>query len=100
MLEPIFGRGNVIILDSGFCILKGIVELRKHGVHASTLIEKWKYWLKYIKGELIKAQMWAIDSWKGLVDEVNFHIYAMKEPNYVMSLMSMYGMNLQGGKET
>ena len=26
VLEPIFGKGMVIILDSGFCVLKGIVE--------------------------------------------------------------------------
>ena len=34
------------------------------------------------------------------MDEVNFHVYAMKEPDYVMSLMSTYGTNLQTGKET
>ena len=40
VLEPIFARGNVVILDSGFCVLKGIVELKKWGVYASTLIKK------------------------------------------------------------
>ena len=39
VLEPIFARGNVVILDSGFCVLKGIVELKKCGVYASTLIK-------------------------------------------------------------
>ena len=34
------------------------------------------------------------------MDEVNSHIYAMKEPDYIMSLMSTYGMNLSSGKET
>ena len=34
------------------------------------------------------------------MDEVPFHVYAMKEPDYVMSLMSMYGTNLRSGKET
>ena len=34
------------------------------------------------------------------MDEVTFHVYAMKEPDYIMSLMSMYGTNLQSGKET
>ena len=37
--EPIFTRGNVVILDSGFCMLNGIVELKKRGVYASTLIK-------------------------------------------------------------
>ena len=35
VLEPIFARGNVVILESGFCMLKGVVELKKHGVYAS-----------------------------------------------------------------
>ena len=39
VLEPIFTRGNVVILDSGFCVLKGIVELKKRGVYASALIK-------------------------------------------------------------
>ena len=34
------------------------------------------------------------------MNEVPFHVYAMKEPDYVMSLMSMYGTNLQTGTET
>ena len=29
MFESIFGRGNVVILDGGICVLKGIVELKK-----------------------------------------------------------------------
>ena len=29
VLEPIFGKGMVVILNSGFCVLKGIVELKK-----------------------------------------------------------------------
>ena len=43
LLEPIFTRCYVVILDSDFCMLKGIVELKKHGVYASTLIKKQKY---------------------------------------------------------
>ena len=39
VLDPIFTRGNVVILESGFCVLKRIVELKKHGVYASALIK-------------------------------------------------------------
>ena len=52
MLPPIYHKGFVVILDSGFCILK---KLRKKGVFASALIKKWQYWPKYIKGNEIKA---------------------------------------------
>ena len=34
------------------------------------------------------------------MEEVPFHVYAIKEPDYVMSLMSMYGTNQYSGKET
>ena len=105
VLEPLFGKGHVVILDSGFCVLKGIVELKKQGVYASALIKKWRYWPKYIKGDDIKQhfddkEVGDCDFWKGCMDEVNIHVYAMKEPDYVMSLMSTYGTNLQMGKET
>ena len=104
VLEPIFGKGNMVVLDSGFCVLKGIVELKKRGVYASALIKKWKYWPKYIKGDAIKEHfddkdVGDCDSWKGNMDKVPFHVYAMKEPDYVMSLMLTYGTNLRNGKE-
>ena len=34
------------------------------------------------------------------MEEVPFHVYAMKKPDYVMSWMSMYGTNQCSGKET
>ena len=96
----------MVVLDSGFCVLKGIVELKKRGVYASALIKKRKYWPKYIKGDAIKQQHFDdkdvgdCDSWKGNMDKVPFHVeYAMKEPDYVMSLMLTYGTNLRNGKE-
>ena len=71
VLEPIFGKGNMVVLDSRFCVLKGIMELKKCGVYASTLIKKQKYWPKYIKGEANKQpfegkQVGDCDSWKGI----------------------------------
>ena len=40
ILAPIFHKGYVVILDSGFCVLKAIIKLRKKGVFASALIKK------------------------------------------------------------
>ena len=106
MLSPIYHKGFVVILDSGFCVLKGITELRKKGVFASALIKKWRYWPKYIKGDEIKAHfddknVVDMDSWVGTFDNIPFHVYAMKEPNYVISLMSTYGTNdCNNSKET
>ena len=105
ILQPIFTKGYIVVLDSGFRVLKGIVELKKRGVYASALIKKRRYWPKYIKGDDIKSHfdgkdVGDCDSWKGQMDEVDFHVYAMKEPDYVMSIMSTYGTNQRTGKET
>ena len=86
-------------------MLKGFIELKKRGVYGSALIKKRKYWPKHIKGDDINAHFDGkdvrdCDSWKGVMEEVPFHVYAMKELEYVMSSMSTYGSNLRTGKET
>ena len=40
MCESIYNSGCVVILDSGFCVLKGIVELYKRGMYAGVVIKK------------------------------------------------------------
>ena len=45
---------KLVILDSGFCVLKAIIELRKIGIFASAVIKKRKYWPKLIPGDKIK----------------------------------------------
>ena len=65
---------------------------------ASALIKKRQYCPKYIKRDAIKAHfenknVGDADSWAGTLDNIPFHVYAMKEPDYVMSLMSTYGTN-------
>ena len=40
LLVPIFHLGFVVILDSGFCVLKVILKLRKKGVFVGALIKK------------------------------------------------------------
>ena len=105
MQVPIFHMGLVVILDSGFCVLKGIIELHKKGIYMSVLIKKRRYWPNFICGDEICAhfdekEVDAADSWPGQLDNVPFHVYAMKEPDYMMLLMSSYGTNeREGGKE-
>jgi hypothetical protein len=33
-----------------------------------------------------------VDTWQGVLDNIPFHVFVMKEPDYVMQLMSTYGM--------
>jgi hypothetical protein len=43
LTQSLWGTGKAIVLDSGFCVLQGLVELRKMGVFAAALIKKRRY---------------------------------------------------------
>jgi hypothetical protein len=97
LTAPIWATGKVVVLDSGFCVLKAITELQKVGVYSSALIKKRRYWPKGIPGDDIKAYF--TDKPIGFTnrlpgtssDGIPFDIFAMKEPDYVLMFMSTYG---------
>ena len=73
-----------------------LIGLKKHGLFAHTLIKKRRYWPKYICGDAIKSHFAGkpvrfMDALPGTLDGVPFYIFPMKEPDYVMSVMSTYG---------
>jgi hypothetical protein len=89
----------VVILDSGFCVLQGLVELKKIGVFASALIKKRRYWPKYVPGEQIDDRMkdkeiGDVDALNGTLEGVPYNIMCMKDIDYTMKLMSTYGSTL------
>ena len=97
-----WSTGKVFVLDSGFFVLQAIVELKKRGLFVVALIKKCRYWPKYVPGDEIIAHfdnkdVGDVDAIKGTMDGVPFHIHAMKEPDYIMMLMSTYGMTLRMG---
>jgi hypothetical protein len=96
MCQGIYHSGRVVILDSGFCVLKGIVELFKRGVYAGAVIKKRRYWPKHIPGDAIdlhmdKKDIGAAASLTGKLDGVNYTVFAMKEPDYTSKIMATYG---------
>eukprot|EP00549_Striatella_unipunctata_P017315 CAMPEP_0118690650 /NCGR_PEP_ID=MMETSP0800-20121206/10236_1 /TAXON_ID=210618 ORGANISM="Striatella unipunctata, Strain CCMP2910" /NCGR_SAMPLE_ID=MMETSP0800 /ASSEMBLY_ACC=CAM_ASM_000638 /LENGTH=192 /DNA_ID=CAMNT_0006588329 /DNA_START=370 /DNA_END=947 /DNA_ORIENTATION=- len=96
LTKPLWGTGKIVILDSGFCVLQGLLSFVKHGVFAAALIKKQKYWPKYIRRDEIQQDFSSLsvgtcDAWRGSLDGVDFHDFCMKEPTYVMMLMSTYG---------
>jgi Transposase IS4 len=103
LTKPIWGTAKVVVLDSGFCVLKGLIELKKKGTLAAALIKKRRYWPKYIPAgdKIIKhfknKEVGYVDALPGMLDNVPFHVFGMKEPDYVMQLMSTYGTNEQDG---
>lgn len=53
MTTAIYHSGRVVVLDSGFCVLQGLIELRKVGVFAHSVIKKRKFWPKFVPGEVL-----------------------------------------------
>lgn len=104
LTKPLWATGKVVVLDSGFCVLQGLIELKKRGVYAAALIKKRRYWPKYIDGARIKAhfddkEIGDVDALKGTLDEVPFHVFGMKEEDYILMLMSTYGTCNRMGEE-
>ena len=85
MTNTIVGSGKVIIiLDSGFCVLKGIIELMKRGIYTGALIKKCHYWPKFIKGDAMDAHMSTKATGEtacltGMMDNVKYYVFAMME---------------------
>ena len=100
LTKPVWGIGKIFILDSGFCVLKAIIELKKKGVFARALIKK----TLYIPGDSIithfqDKEIGASDALQGELDNVKFHIVGMKKPDYVMMIMTTYGTLGEVGEE-
>ena len=56
LCENLFGSMKVVVLDSGFCVLKALIKLRKRAVFAAAVIKNRRYWPKYIAGDIIKEK--------------------------------------------
>jgi hypothetical protein len=50
LTRSIWHSGKVVILDSGFCVLQAIINLKKRGLYAGAVIKKRRYWPSYIQG--------------------------------------------------
>ena len=104
MCSTIASTGKVVVLDSGFCVLKGIIELKKIGVYAGALIKKRRFWPKFVPGEAIDQhfkdkEVGETDSLYGELEGVHYDIFGMKEPDYIMKIMSTYGgLNVNDGQ--
>ena len=85
-----------MILHSGFCVLKGLIELRKVGVLAGDLIKKRRYWPNHIKGDMIdtnfqEKNVGKIDSWNSTLNNTPYNIFYLKELYYSMKIMATNG---------
>mmetsp|Transcript_19630 Transcript_19630/g.42045 ORF Transcript_19630/g.42045 Transcript_19630/m.42045 type:complete len:293 (+) Transcript_19630:2219-3097(+) len=94
MLKSYFATGKYVILDLGFCVLKGLIELRKRELFACALIKKHHYWPINVPGNKIDrvfaedgVKMSDTNDVQGVQDSITYNLWGMKEPNYVMKVM-------------
>ena len=104
LMKPIHRSGKLVVLDSGFCVLQGLIELKKLGVFDHALIKKHWYWPKHVKGDDIiqhfaNEEVRSADALQGQFDGVPVYIYSMKEPDYTMMLMATYDTLVKQGEE-
>jgi hypothetical protein len=88
------------VLDSGFCVSKGITALEAKGVYAGALIKKRKYWpTKGVPGGVIdrhfaNKEVGNVDMVEVMTEEGPqgrpFKIFCFKEPDYVMKIMATW----------
>ena len=52
MCGPIFVSGKAVVLESGFCVAKGITEIEAKDVYVEALMKKRRHWPKGVPGDL------------------------------------------------
>jgi Transposase IS4 len=86
----------VVVLDSGFCVLRGLIAQKKIGVFASAVVKKYRYCPSHVPGEemdhhMASTRVGDTDFLKGILDGVPYDLFCMKDIDYTMKIMSTYG---------
>ena len=96
MKNPLWVTGKVVVMYSGFCVLGGSISMVEKGFWGSSLIKKRCYWTMGVPEEEILRHMQnkevgGVDAFQGSIRGKSYHIMAIKEPDYVMLMMTTYG---------
>ena len=80
-----------------FWVLCFEVELKRRGLYACALIKKRRYWPTLVAGDVIDHHFQSMevgdtDTVSGTLDNVNYCLWGMKEPAYVMKKMATGGV--------
>jgi len=97
MFKNLWNTGNVVTMDSGFSVSKGILAMREKGVFGQALVKpRGRGWPVLVPGKYIDEyfQDKPIGYCKTLeqvVDGVKFFIHCQKEETFVTKIMSCHG---------
>ena len=57
LTKSLANTGKVVVMDSGFCVLKALIALSLSGVFASAFIKKRIFWPTLVAGDAIDQHM-------------------------------------------
>ena len=55
IMKSYFYTGRYVILDSSFCVLKGLIKLRKKGIFSYAIIKKRRYRPSMVPGKSMQG---------------------------------------------
>jgi hypothetical protein len=96
ILSSYFTMGRYVVLDSGFCVLQAMIELKKVGLFVCGVIKKRRYWPAMVPGDEMSqafddANVGSLMAISGVLDGVKYFLWGLQEPLYVMKMMAMGG---------
>jgi hypothetical protein len=98
MLQSYFATGRYVVLDSGFCVLKALIQLKKVCLFACAVIKKRWYWPAFVPGEAINREFDNQElkvgdtlAISGKLDGEEYFLWNLKEPTYIMKMMATGG---------
>ena len=86
----------MVVTESSLCVLEALISMVEKGVLGSALIKKRCYWPKGVPTEEIiwniqNKEVGDVDTVQGSIRGKRYRIMAIKEPDYVMLMMTTYG---------
>ena len=104
LTKKFHGTVNISVLDSGLCFLQGLVDIKKKWVYGDDHIKKRHYLPHYIDGNKIKdhfndKDVGVMDALHDELENMSLFVFAMKEEDCVVILISTFGKNERVGED-
>ncbi len=96
LLSLYFATGRYVVLDSGFCMLRALMELKKIGLYACAVIKRLRFWPAMVPGDKMlqafeDAHVGTLMAISGVLNGVKYFLWGLKEPSYVMKMIATGG---------
>ena len=92
-MKSYFSTGRYVIIDSGFCVLKGLIQLMKKGVFVCSVINKRRCWPSMVPGKDMEDNFGEVEVGgtnvrQGTVDGDIYNLWGTKDPIYLKKMMA------------